>query len=108
MAKAKKTKKTKANPKQGKIPGTGRIDAIPEIEAQAEVYRTKCAERMELQLEETAEQQKLTDLLKKHGLTEYKYEDEEGVLRRAYMPDDDGPRAKVQKVKKKKNESDAA
>lgn len=106
MSKSKKSKsKAKKSHKQTKIPGTGRLDAIDEIEKQAEVYRKACAERMDQQAAEIEEQDALTELLKKHGLTEYIYEDEEGEKRRAYIPDDaKGPRAKVQKCKAKKDE----
>lgn len=107
MSKSKKKSKAKGK-QQMKIPNTGRIDAIAEIEKQAEVYRQACAERMAQQVTELEEQDKLTDLLKKHELTEYVYEDEEGTPQRAYIPDDEkGPRAKVQKVKKKAPVTDA-
>lgn len=102
----KKTKASKAKKQQQtKIPGTGRLDAIAELEEQAEVYTEKRDARMSMQVEEEAEQEKLTELLEKHKLAEYFYEDSEGQPRRAYIPEK--AKAKVQKVKKKAPASDA-
>lgn len=104
MTKSKK-KASKKKSEQTKIPGTGRIDAIAEIEEQADVYIEKRDARMAMQVEEEAEQERLTELLEKHKRAEYIYEDGEGQLRRAYIPAK--ANAKVQKVKKKAPETDA-
>lgn len=104
MSKKKSSKKSSKKPQQMKIAGTGRIDGIPEIEAQAEKYRAKLTERMELQEEEIKEQDTLTDLLKQHGFAdgkEYVYIDEDNVKRRVYIPTKDEGRAKVRAVKEK-------
>jgi hypothetical protein len=99
MAKAKKTKAPKQP--QTKIPGTGRLDANEKIEAQAEVVRLKCAKRMELEQEERAERDTLTELLKAEGYKPgepYTYEDGDGEMRDAFIPEiDESPRAKVRK-----------
>lgn len=103
QTKAKQPKAKKAKPEQLKIAGTGRLDANEEVEVAAEAYRDARDERMELSEAETDAQDVLTATLKKHGLTEYIYEDKAGIKRRAYIPAE--AKAKVQKVKEKKAES---
>ena len=98
----KKSKAKKTKPEQLKIAGTGRLDSNEEVEAAAEAYREARDDRMEMSENETEAQDALTDALKKHGLSEYVYEDKAGVKRRAYIPAE--AKAKVQKVKEKKVE----
>lgn len=105
MAK-KQTKAPKKKTEQTKIPGTGRVDAIEEIEKAGEDYREKRDARMELQEDESEAQEFLTTILKKHGLAEYVYEGTDGKPYRAYV---DKPKAKVKRVqspKTKKPESE--
>lgn len=103
---AKTTKVKGAKPKakgQTKIPGTGRIDADHELEAQAEKVRELQESRMALAEEENEERAKLTDMHKQRGTKEpYRYEDSDGVLRETFLPDVEEPLAKVRKVKQKK------
>jgi len=94
-------KPKKSKPEQLKIKGTGRTDAIEAIEEQAEKYVAARDARMEMQVEEDAEQEVLAALLKDHKLTEYIFVDAEGVKRRAYLGGE--VRAKVQKVPAKKS-----
>lgn len=100
---AKKTsKKSKNKPVQTKIPGTERINAIPEIEEAAEAYREARDQRMALGEEEAEALETLTDLLKKHDLSEYLYEGEDGVRYRAFISSE--VKAKVRKLKAEKAE----
>lgn len=99
-------------PKKGqtKIPGTGRLDADDEIEAQAaqaEKVRKKTEARMALEIEERSERSLLTEMLKEKKRAEYIYEDDDGEMRRAYIPKSEKePQAKVQKLKKVQAEVD--
>ncbi len=101
----KSNRKTNSKPEQLKIEGTGRIDTVPEVEKQAEKFRDAKEERQEMQEAEEAEQLKLTELMKKHGLTTYAYEDREGTKREVYIPLE--ARAKVRKLKVAQSETDA-
>lgn len=108
---AKKTEKTEAKkqtakakakakkPEQLKVPGTERPDRIDEIEAAATRYREARDARMELAEEEAETQQDLTNLLRKHGVTEYVYEDADGKPYTAYIAE---AKAKVRRVKEPK------
>lgn len=89
-------------PEQLKLAGTHRIDAIEAIELAGEEYRSKLAERMDAQEEESKLQQRLTELLKKHDLKEYVYEAKDGKRYCAYVPNSEEPKAKVRRVKEKK------
>lgn len=100
---SKKSKKSKAE--QLKIAGTGRIDSIPEIEKQAEAFREAKEAREGYQEDEEAEQMKLTELLKKHKLTSYVYDDAEGTKREVYIPLE--AKAKTRRLKVKTPETDA-
>ena len=86
MAKTKVTKsKSKKKPaEQLKIEGTGRIDAIPELEKKAEKLRVIRAERMALGVEEGEADEELTDEFAKHteklGGKPYKYEGGDGQM----------------------------
>lgn len=97
-SKTNKAKKTK--PEQLKIEGTGRTDAIEELERAAELYREARDARMELGEEEVEAQNELAALLKKHKRTEYVYEGPDGKKYRAYIPTE--AKAKVRKVTEKK------
>lgn len=105
---AKPTKKTKGGKKtkaeQLKIPGTGRIDAIEEVETQAEAFLAAREAWAEMQGEMGDERTKLTKVIKKHGITEYIFIDKEGCKRRVYIPLD--AEAKVAKVKTEKPAKD--
>ena len=108
MSKPKNTKtvapkKAAKKPEQLKLKGTERKDAIPEIEAQARNYLEARNDWQEGQATMMHAQELLTDLLKKHGKTEYFFEDASGQRQRAYIPDVKG--AKVQKVKPAKEAS---
>lgn len=90
---AKKTPKKKAE--QLKIEGTGRKDAIPELDKAADAYRDARDARMEMQEDESSAQEFLTNLLKKHGLRDYPYEGKDGKQYKATL---DEPKAKVKRV----------
>jgi hypothetical protein len=106
---AKKTEKTESKkaaakakakkPEQLKVPGTERKGTIPEIAEAATRYREARDARMELAEEEAELQQDLTNLLKKHGITEYVGEDEDGKPYKAFIAE---AKAKVQRVKEPK------
>jgi hypothetical protein len=93
MTKKNGPKKKKAE--QLKIEGTGRKDAIPELDKAADEYREKRDARMDYQEEETAAQEFLTNLLKKHGRSEYAYEGDDGKLYRVSIAE---AKAKVKRV----------
>lgn len=99
----KKGTKTKAakkqKPQQLKIEGTGRTDAIPELDKAGEGYREVRDEWMELQEQMGERQDLLTSLLKKHGRTEYTYEGADGKLYKASLAE---AKAKVKRVKEPK------
>jgi len=97
--KGSKTKPKKQKPEQLKIEGTGRIDAIPELDKAGEAYREARDARMELQEDESAAQDFLTAMLKKHGLTEYPYEGTDGKTYKATLGE---AKAKVKRVTEKK------
>lgn len=99
-------KSRKAKPEQLKIAGTERLDAIKEIEQAADAYRDARDERMQEQEAESDAQERLTDLLRKHGLSEYVYEAKDGKKYRAYVPAAAG--AKVQRIKDKVEKTDEA
>lgn len=86
--------------KQTEIPGTER-QVDEELDAAAEALRSVRAERMELQVEESAAALKLRDLLKDRKLDQYVYEDAEGAKRRASLvPGED--RVSVRKIREPK------
>lgn len=98
-SKGAKPKRTK--PEQLKLAGTGRLDAIEEIETQAEAFLLAREAEAEAHDEMAVEQNKLTEVLKKHKLTEYIYVDRDGVKRLAYIPLE--AKAKVKLVKPAKD-----
>lgn len=98
---AKKTKAPKKKAEQLKIDGTGRIDAIAELDKAGEAYRAARDARMELQEEETETQEFLTACLKKHGRKEYLYEGADGKTYKASLGE---AKAKVKRVTEKKAE----
>lgn len=102
MAKKTKTKAPKKKAEQLKIDGTGRVDAIPELDKAGEAYREARDARMELQEDESSAQEFLTNLLKKHGLTEYPYEGGDGKQYKATLGE---AKAKVKRITEKKPSS---
>ncbi len=97
--KSKSTKSTakKSKPEQMKIAGTGRLDAIPEIEAAAEALRELRGQRMELGEQEAEAEADLNNVLIKLKIDEYKYEGADGKRYRAYIPTQS--KARVQRIK---------
>src|SRR5690242_5677404 len=93
------TKKSPKKTEQLKIAGTGRTDAIDEIDRAGETYREARDARMEYQEDELAAQEALTAALKKHGRTEYVYDGADGRQYRAYVAE---AKAKVKRVTEKK------
>lgn len=100
------TKKTTA-PKttkgaQGKLAGTGRLDADEEVEAQSEKVRKLTEQWQALGKEMVDERSALTELIKKKRAGKpYVYEDEDGEMREAFVPKHEKePQAKVRKLKK--------
>jgi hypothetical protein len=89
----KKSKKSK--PEQLKIEGTGRTDAIDELDKAGEKYRAARDARMEMQEDESSAQELLTGLLKKHGRTDYTYEGGDGKMYKASLAE---AKAKVKRV----------
>lgn len=79
--------------KQQFIEGT-EPESIPEIEQAAEAYREARDSRMNKLEVEIELKKDLTELMKKHKLSEYKYDDQVVVL------EGGEPKVKVQKVKK--------
>ncbi len=98
MAKTKKTKAKKQE--QTKIPNTGRLDAIPEIEDADIAYRDARDARMEMQEQETEAQDNLTSVLREHGQKSYVYEGPDGKRYEAYLPAE--VKAKSRRVKEPK------
>ena len=97
---AAKAKAKAKKPDQLKIEGTGRTDAIDEIEAAAARYREARDARMEMAEEEAEAQEDLTNALRKHNVNVYKYEGGDGKLYEAYLPGE--VKAKVRRVKEPK------
>ncbi len=95
-----KSKAKAKKPEQLKIDGTGRTDAIAELDKAGESYREARDARMELQEDESSAQELLTGLLKKHGLTEYAYEGADGKMYKATLGE---AKAKVKRVTDKKS-----
>jgi hypothetical protein len=97
MTKKNAPKKTakKAKAEQLKIEGTGRTDAIDELDKAGEQYRAARDARMEMQEDESSAQELLTGLLKKHGRTDYTYEGSDGKLYKASLAE---AKAKVKRV----------
>lgn len=92
---------------QGKLAGTGRLDADEEIEAQAEKVRKLTDQWQLLGGEMVSERSTLTELLKDKKRSEYIYEDDDGEMRRAFIPKSaKEPQAKVQKLKKIQPDAD--
>jgi hypothetical protein len=83
---AAKTKAKAAKPEQLKIAGTGRRDSIEEIEIADQAYRDARDARMSLTEDEAALQEDLTNVLRKHKVTSYVYEGEDGKKYEAYIP----------------------
>jgi hypothetical protein len=102
MAKKSDKKKSakKNKPEQLKIEGTGRRDAIPEIEDADEHYRDKRDNRMQLGEEEVEAQADLTNVMRKHKVTSYKYEGKDGKMYEVYLPEE--VKAKSRRVKEPK------
>lgn len=73
-------------PEQLKIAGTERKDRIEEIEDADEAYRDARDARMEMQEEEGAAQETLSNVLRKHGVTAYVYEGKDGKKYQPYLP----------------------
>lgn len=94
---AAKNKAKAKKPDQLKIPGTGRTDAIREIEDAGTAYREARDARMEMQEDEAAAQEELTTVLQKHGKTSYVYEGPDGKRYEAYLPEE--IKAKVRRLK---------
>ena len=63
-------------PVQTRIPGT-EPKKIAEVEKAAKQYRQDRDARMELLADEVESRAKLMEAMTKHGLTEYKYDDQE-------------------------------
>lgn len=93
------TKKTKPAKKQQTLAKEFERKKIDEVEDAAEDYRSTRDERMSLQITEAEKQQKLDDVLAKHGIKKYVYFDDDEQELEAYIPDTK-PKAKVRKVKK--------
>lgn len=108
MTKKSKSKKSATKkPAQLKIDGTGRLDANEAVEEQSEKVRRLTDKRMATEVDERIERAKLTDMLKEFKLREYIYEDEDGEMRRAFVPKSaKEPQAKVQKLKRKTPEAE--
>ena len=111
----KKTKSTKkhANANAAKkgsqlrMPGTERPNRIDEIDEAAEVYRVARNERQAATKVELEKKVILKDLLKKHGITEpYFYDDEEGDTEEVKPIVETKEDVKVSKVKQAKAKDD--
>lgn len=94
---SKKTKK----PEQLRIKGTGRLDAIEDIEKAGKNYQAAVATRAEAHADETVAQDALTAALVKHKKTEYLYDGLDGSQYCAYVPKEKKAKARVRKVKRK-------
>ena len=93
---AKKNEKKAPKAKQMKIPGTER-KSIPEIEKAADKYRSVRDERMALTKKEAIEQTNLVNIMKKHDVSHYIFEDDDGE--EAEVKIVDSVKAKVKKVR---------
>ena len=81
--------------KQASIPGMEGA-RYPEVTKAAIAYKTKRDARMQLEQEERAERDRLTERMRKRGITRYIFEDEEFE---AYIPEVPDPQAKVRTIK---------
>ena len=99
-----------AKPKKGKqlkLPAEGMARATnPEIDALAEAYREKRDARMALTKEEKAAKQSLLDVAKKHGITVYVYESEDGDEYEVKYKAKTDEEIKVKRVKAEPDETD--
>lgn len=105
MTKNAKTKKAKgkgSSPEQTKIPGTGRLDAKPNVEKAAQGFQAKVSAVDQAEVERDDAQKLLTSTLIKEEISEYVYEGKDGQMYCAYVPKKSDPKAKVRKVKRKK------
>jgi len=80
--------------KQGRIPGT-EGKRYPEITKAAIEYKEKRDARMELEVQERGARDRLTERMRKRGITTYVFEDEEFE---AYIPEKEDPQAKVRTI----------
>lgn len=86
---------TETKPKQPRIPGM-EGERFPEVTKAAIAYKAKRDARMQLETEERAERDRLTERMRKRGITTYVFEDEEFE---AYIPETPEPQAKVRTIK---------
>lgn len=80
-AKAPPAKPAPKAPKKGaqlRIAGTERLDRIPEIDKAAEAYREVRDTRMQYTKSEAQAKSHLMEVAKKHGVTAYVYDSEDG------------------------------
>lgn len=77
--------------KQGTMPGHEEVQ-FPEVTEAASAYLALREKRMALEKEERKVRDRLTERMKKRGITTYKFEEE---TLEAYIPDKDEPQAKV-------------
>ncbi len=84
-----------AKTKQQRIPGT-EGERFPEVTKAAIAYREARDARMTMEVTERTERDRLTERMRKRGITIYLFEDEESE---AYIPDVPEPQAKVRTIK---------
>jgi hypothetical protein len=101
-AKTKRAKGKGASPEQGQLPNTGRLDAVPSIEAAARAKQERQAELKEAKAALEEADEALTEALIESKRPEYIYQGKDGKPYCAYIPKTKKAKAKIRAVKAKK------
>lgn len=102
----KKNAKNENKQQQTRIPGTERPNRIKEIDDAAEDYRKARNKRQAATKVESEKMAVLKAAVKKHGLTSYFYDDDEGDTEEVKREEEVLEKVTVNKVKQAKAKSD--